>query len=122
MALFESRQKERNMKQTKEYRALLAACAACETACINNAIESANTSGQDRVSKCSTGCAGECRELRQQLARNPVASSDRCETACIACVAECEKGGPLTPIRKVCIESCKALITASIAATKVPIS
>lgn len=114
--------KETKMNQTKENRALIDACTKCENACIANATESANASGQDRVSKCSTGCAGECRELRQQLAKNPLASSDRCETACVACLAECEKGGTITPIRKVCIDACKAVIAASSAANSVAIS
>ena len=96
------------MKQTKEIAALLAAAAACEAACISNAVESSAASGQEKVSKRSTECAGESRELRQQLAKNPKASITRFQAACDACIAECEHGGQMSTIRTKCVEACRA--------------
>jgi len=107
------------MTPSKEITTLINTCASCESACIANATESAAASGQERVSKRSTECAGECRELRQQLAKNPKASTGRFQAACEACVAECERGGLISPIRKKCIETCKSAIKACEAATKI---
>jgi hypothetical protein len=96
------------MKQTKEISALLTAAAACEAACIANATESSAASGQEKVAKRSTECAGESRELRRQLAKNPKASISRFQAACDACVAECEHGGQMSTTRTKCVEACRA--------------
>jgi hypothetical protein len=96
------------MRQPKEISALLVIVAACEAACIANSVESSNASGQDRVAKMSTECAGESRELRQQMAKNPKASTARFEAASEACIAICEHGGTMSPVRSKCVQACRA--------------
>ena len=101
------------MTQTRAVNFFITTCASCESACITNAIESAATTGQDRVAKVSTERAAECREIRQQLAKNPNACTERLQAACVACMTECERNGPISLIRKKCLECCRTTLAAS---------
>lgn len=106
------------MTQPKEITTLLSAAAACEAACIACATESAAASGQEKVAKRATECAGESRELRQQLVKNPRANSNRFKAACDACLAECEHGGPMSTIRMKCADACRTASAACSNASK----